>query len=162
MFKGRRAGRRRGGPRPASRRLLILGELRLDRKLGWIIAVFLILIGTIVGYNARATARGRDAALLVNIAARQRALAERYIKDVILKVDGHPADPHQDAVSLEQTAEALLYGGQVTPVQGADDLITISPYEGDWKVVAKLDQERKLLFKLVGTGDQLLQTSRTS
>src|SRR5439155_27380966 len=104
----------------------------------------------------------RAATLIVNIAARQRALSERYIKDLLLKADGQQADPLQDAQLLQQTADALLSGGRVTPVQGGEDLITIPPYRGDWKVVAKLHQEQLLLGKLVRLGDQLLSAGRAS
>jgi diguanylate cyclase (GGDEF)-like protein/PAS domain S-box-containing protein len=146
----------------ARRRLPILGDMRLDRKLGWIIALFLLLIGTIVGYNATATAHERDSTLVVNVASRQRALAERYIKDVLLKVEGLPSDPAEDAETLESTAEALLNGGEVQAVQGEDETVHISPYRGNWKVVAKLTQERVLLGRLIATGNELLRTGRTS
>jgi len=81
-----------------------LARLRLDRRFGVIVALFLVLIGLIVGYNARATAKQRDTALIINVAARQRALAERYIKDVLLKVEGYRADPQEDAAMLRDTA----------------------------------------------------------
>jgi hypothetical protein len=35
-------------------RLPILGDLRLGRRLGWVIAVLIVLVAAIVGYNARA------------------------------------------------------------------------------------------------------------
>ena len=82
--------------------------MRSGRKFGWIIALFLILIAAIVGFNARATAKERETALIINVAARQRALAERYIKDVLLKVEGFQADPQEDATQLQRTALALL------------------------------------------------------
>jgi hypothetical protein len=69
-------------------RLPILGDLRLDRQFGWVIPVFIVLVTAIVGYNARATSQERGSALVVNIAARQRALVERYTKDALLVVDG--------------------------------------------------------------------------
>src|SRR5947208_2237886 len=114
-----------------------LARLRLDQRFGVIIALFLVLIALIVGYNARATAKQRDTALVINVAARQRGLAERYIKDVVLKVDGSPSDPQEDATTMRDTAEALLAGGEVLAVQGADATVRIPPTTDDWKVVAK-------------------------
>jgi hypothetical protein len=69
-------------------RLPILGDLRLGRRLGWVIPVLIVLVTAIVGYNARAIGQQRGSALVVYTAARQRALVERYTKDVLLVVDG--------------------------------------------------------------------------
>jgi len=134
--------------------------MRSGRKFGWIIALFLILIAAIVGFNARATAKERETALIINVAARQRALAERYIKDVLLKVEGFQADPQEDATQLQRTALALLEGGEVQAVQGADATVTIHPMKGDWKTIAKLQQERMLIGKLLRTGNALLASDR--
>lgn len=136
--------------------------MRSGRKFAWIIALFLILIATIVGFNARAIAKERATALVINVAARQRALAERYIKDVLLKVEGFQADPQEDATQLQETALALLQGGKVQAVQGADATMTIHPMRGDWKTTAKLEQERRLIGKLLAAGDALLASDRGS
>ena len=55
------------------RRQSFLEDARLDRRLALIGALYLVLIASIVGYNAVAIGRERGAALIVNIAARQRA-----------------------------------------------------------------------------------------
>ncbi|HYY78601.1 MAG TPA: EAL domain-containing protein [Actinomycetes bacterium] len=140
-------------------RLPILGEVRLDRRLGWVIPVFVVLVTVMVGYNARATANQRGSALVVNIAARQRALVERYTKDVLLVVDGFQADPAQSGAVLHQTADALLDGGTVTAPQGNDNLVRI-PAARDWKVRRKLDQDRRLIEELTRTGDRLMRHRR--
>ena len=44
-------------PRRTSRRLPFLGDLRLDRRLRWIVAVYLVVIAGIVGYNAKAISK---------------------------------------------------------------------------------------------------------
>ena len=136
--------------------------MRSSKTFGWIIALFLVLITAIVGFNARAIARERASALVINVAARQRALAERYIKDVLLKVDGLQADPQEDATQLLETAIALLHGGEVQAVQGADATITIDPVQGDWKITAKLQQERSLISKLLEAGNAFLASDRGS
>jgi PAS domain S-box-containing protein len=141
-------------------RLPILGDLRLDRRLGWVIPVFIVLVTVIVGYNARATSQERGSALVVNIAARQRALVERYTKDVLLVVDGFQADPEASGAALHQTADALLDGGRVLAPQG-DDLDVEIPPARDWKVRRKLDQDRRLIDELTRTGDRLLAGGRT-
>jgi diguanylate cyclase (GGDEF)-like protein/PAS domain S-box-containing protein len=142
-------------------RFPILGDLRLDRRLGWILGLFLLLIAAIVGYNASATAAQRNSALMINVAARQRALAERYMKDVLLMASGLPADPETDAKDLRTNAQALLHGGRVLAVQGADQLVELPPYRDDWRVTAKLEEERRLLQRLIATGDRLVSMRQT-
>src|SRR5512133_1104412 len=65
-------------------RLPILGDLRLGRRLGWVLPLLIVLVAAIVGYNARAIAQQRGSALVVYTAARQRALVERYTRDVLV------------------------------------------------------------------------------
>jgi PAS domain S-box-containing protein len=137
----------------------MVGRLGSERRLGWIVGVYLLVIGAILGYNAVATANEHDAALVVNIAARQRAIAERYTKDVLLRMDGEPADPGADAQMLQHNARALLSGGTVQAVQGADGRVRIPPASSDWKVIAKLEQEQRLIDKLVATGEDVLKAS---
>jgi diguanylate cyclase (GGDEF)-like protein/PAS domain S-box-containing protein len=140
-------------------RLPILGDVRLDRRLGWVIPVFIVLVTAIVGYNAQATAHERGSALVVNIASRQRTLVERYTKDVMLVIDGFQADPDQSGAILHQTADALLNGGSVVAPQGNDDRVEI-PAQRDPKVRRKLDQDRRLIEELTRTGDDLLERGR--
>jgi diguanylate cyclase (GGDEF)-like protein/PAS domain S-box-containing protein len=139
----------------AGRRLLAPGALHLDRRIGRTLAVYLVVITVIVGYNARAIADQRGSALSVNVAARQRALAERYEKDVILTTLGIQADPGEDAQQLLANADALLHGGEVLAVQGADQEIQIRPASRDAIVVAKLNEESRLIQELIAVGDDL-------
>ena len=139
----------------AGRRLVAPGALHLDRRIGRTLAIYLVVITVIVGYNARAIADQRGSALSVNVAARQRALAERYEKDVILTTLGIQADPGADAEQLLANADALLHGGEVLAVQGADEEIQIRPASHDRLVVAKLEEENRLIQELITVGDHL-------
>jgi PAS domain S-box-containing protein len=138
------------------RRAPMVGQLGSERRLAWIVAVYLLVIAAILAYNATATGSERDAALVVNVAARQRAVAERFVKDVILRLYGYEASPQADAQTLQDNAIALLEGGTVQAVQGADAQVHIPPASSDWKVVAKLEQEQGLIGKLIATGNDLL------
>jgi PAS domain S-box-containing protein len=137
----------------------MIGRLGSERRLPWIVVAYLLVTGTILGYDASASAHQRNAALVVNVAARQRALAERFTKDVLLRVNGIQSDPQQDAETLLNTATALLTGGTVEAVQGADREVRIPPASG-WKVIAKLEQERRLIAKLITTGQDLIREGR--
>src|SRR6187402_468696 len=99
-------------------RTSFLGARTTDRRFRWILTLYLIVTAVIISYTAGAIAHQRGSALIINIASRQRALAERYVKDVVLVTDGIQADPRDDAVQLRTNAEALLEGGDVIAVHG--------------------------------------------
>jgi PAS domain S-box-containing protein len=142
-------------------RLPILGDLRLGRRLGWVIPVLIVLVTAIVGYNARAIAQQRGSALIVNTAARQRTLVERYAKDVLLVVDGLQADPEDSGEAMRQPVDVLLDGGSVRAPQGDGSRVEIPPAR-DWRVRRKLEQDRRLIDELIRTGDRLLEGGRNN
>jgi diguanylate cyclase (GGDEF)-like protein/PAS domain S-box-containing protein len=151
----------RGGSPRGSDGVSPLASLRPERRLAGIVILYLVLIAGIVGYNARGIARERGSALIVNVAARQRALAERYVKDAILVTEGVQADPGDDATQLLSNAEALLLGGEVIAVQGADSTVRIPPASDDPRVIAKLNAERQLIEEMIASGERLLRMSPT-
>ena len=140
-------------------RLPILGDLRLGRRLGWVIPVLIVLVTAIVGYNARAIGQQRGSALVVYTAARQRALVERYTKDVLLVVGGFQADPEESGEAMRQPVDVLLDGGSVRAPQGGGSRVEIAPAR-DWRVRRKLEQDRRLIDELIRTGDRLLKGGR--
>src|SRR6478672_9994697 len=93
----------------AGRRLPAPGALHLDRRIGRTLALYLVVITVIVGYNARAIADQRGSALRVNVLA----------------------------------------------VQGADEEIQIHPASHDPLVVAKLEEENRLIQELIAVGDDV-------
>ena len=130
--------------------------VRRDRGIVLTIAAFLVLIAAMVGYNVATTANQRDTALIVNITARQRTLVERYIKDVLLKVQNFKADPSESRDVLEKTATALLEGGEVAAPQGSVDArVTISGIH-EAVVRRQLEHARELISDLTALGDHVL------
>jgi PAS domain S-box-containing protein len=140
-------------------RLPILGDLRLGRRLGWVIPVLIVLVTAIVVYNARAIAQQRGSALVVYTAARQRALVERYTADVLLVVDGFKADPEESGEDVREPVDVLLDGGSVRAPQGGGQRVEIPPAR-DWRIRRKLEQDRRLIDELIRTGNRLLDGGR--
>ncbi len=136
--------------------------LRRDRATIAIVVAFIVLVGGMVGYNAWATDRERPTPLVVDLTARQRTLVERYVKDVVLKLDGVQADPQPSAKILRDTASALLDGGKVVSPQGSLDQFVTIPGATDHDVRLKLDHERTLINELLRRGSALLAAGRTS
>lgn len=139
----------------------VLGVGRLDRRVGFMIAMFPLLIGGIVGYGAKETSKVARDIRVISLAGGQRALAERYIKDVLLVTDGRRAAPSEDALQLWSNAWTLLHG-RPDEVGGVSQADPIEPASTDPRIVAKLEQERKLIGDLIAQGHVLLATPKTS
>jgi diguanylate cyclase (GGDEF)-like protein/PAS domain S-box-containing protein len=101
------------------------------------------------------TKRSQHRASVVEVAARQRTLAERYVKEVLLAREGARVDPRFTASILARSADALLHGGTAPPVYGDDDETKLSSAT-DATLRAQLGQERRLVVDLTNTGNALL------
>src|SRR5262249_40868464 len=136
----------------------VLGVGRLDRRVGFMILLFPLLIATIVGYGARETSKVARDIRVISLAGGQRALAERYIKDVLLVTAGRAADPSQDASQLAANASVLLHGDPT----GAVTFEPTLPATTDFRVVAKLTQEQRLIDRLIAMGNRLVTIPQSS
>jgi diguanylate cyclase (GGDEF)-like protein/PAS domain S-box-containing protein len=105
--------------------------------------------------SIRATARSQHRAAILEVAARQRTLAERYVNDVLLVRDGAQADPNTIASLLNESATVLLQGGQAPGVEGDDDETELSA-SSDPIVRAQLIQQQRLVHDLSATGAAVL------
>jgi|GEM_PF-1463314 PAS domain S-box len=123
-----------------------------------IIGMFLLIIGSMVGYNVVATNRERPTALVVQVTARQNTLVERYIKDTLLVLQGRKADPAASERVLRRTADALLDGGVITAPGGNPDQRVRIPAVTGAAARTKLTHERTLIGQLLASGEGLLAT----
>ncbi len=142
-------------PRRRKRGSALPGDLRTDRRVRAILAGYLVVVTAIVAYTSISIAEEQGSALVVNIAARQRALADRYVSDILLVTNGFAADPSDAAEDLRENAALLLGGGTGISVHGADLEIDVDP-ASDPRVIAKLQQDQRLIEKLIGIGEDLL------
>ncbi|TML93700.1 MAG: EAL domain-containing protein [Actinobacteria bacterium] len=120
-----------------------------------ILATFALFSATSVGMSIGATQRSQHRAAVVQVAARQRTLAERYVQEVLLTRAGIQSDPEYLASLLRESARSLLDGGTAPAVNGDDDEIVVEPARGS-VVRAQLSQERRLVADLTATGSALL------
>ncbi|MCU1369756.1 MAG: hypothetical protein JWO77_950 [Ilumatobacteraceae bacterium] len=137
------------------RRTLRPFEAQGRRAIAAILATFVVFSAASVTLSIRATERSRDRASVVQVAARQRTLAERYVQEVVLVLNGTQADPEALAEVLTASADALLDGGTAPAVNGDDDEVVLHPVTGA-VVRAQLLQERRLVRDLVAYGEALL------
>jgi diguanylate cyclase (GGDEF)-like protein/PAS domain S-box-containing protein len=125
------------------------------RAVGAILATFALCSTVSVALSIWATSRSQYKASVLEVAERQRTLAERYVKEVLLARDGEQADPAYVAGLLERSSRALLNGNTAPAVNGDDDETTLSAATGS-VVRAQLRQERRLVHDLTATGSALL------
>jgi len=138
-------------PSPAFQRL----ARRNRRVVAAILFTFALSSALTVGLSIRSTTRSEDKAAVVEIAGRQRTLAERYVEQVLLAREGVQADPEVIARNLRASAKALLDGGTAPAVAGDDDDTKLTAEHG---AVARsqLEQEILLADDLTATGAALL------
>ena len=128
---------------------------RARRTIVPILLTFALVAALSAAVSVWATGHSRHRASLLQVAARQRTLAERYVADVELVRNGQTADPGRTATLLAASAKALLDGGQAPAVEGDDDETTL-PAVTDPEARAQLMQEQRLVADLSRTGQAVL------
>jgi diguanylate cyclase (GGDEF)-like protein/PAS domain S-box-containing protein len=105
--------------------------------------------------SIHATAKSQHRAGVLEVAARQRTLAERYVNEVLLVRSGAQADPAATASILQKSAAVLLAGGEAPQVEGDDDETDLSAAT-DPVVRSQLLQQQRLVGDLSATGEAVL------
>lgn len=124
--------------------------------MAFILVLFAVTSVTSVGVSALRTVRAQHRAVLIEVAARQRTLAERYVSDVLVRRSGHAADPARTALWLRLSGQALLNGGRAPGVDGDDDETVIPGAAGE-RERAQLRQALRLINDLTATGQAILE-----
>src|SRR5437870_11328953 len=120
-----------------------------------ILLTFALFSAISVFLTISATRRSQHRAAVVEVAARQRTLAERYVNDVLLVRAGEAADPAATGRILMRSAGALLDGGTAPAVNGDDDSLRL-PAAAGTVIRRQLEQERRLAVDLTAAGSALL------
>jgi diguanylate cyclase (GGDEF)-like protein/PAS domain S-box-containing protein len=125
----------------------------------WLLAAipltFLVTAAVGIVVTLTLSARARDRAAVVQVAARQRTLAERYLNELLLAKAGQQADPQTIGADLNESAHALLEGGTVPAVNGDDDDMSVDAATGT-VLRRQLEEQVKLIADLRGSGQALL------
>ncbi|MDP9284521.1 MAG: PAS domain S-box protein, partial [Actinomycetota bacterium] len=128
---------------------------RARRTIIAIVLTFALVSTLSAAVSVWSTGRSKHRAAVVEVAARQRTLAERYVEEVLLVRSGVAADPGHIAADLSQSARALLDGGTAPSVIGDDDETTLGATT-DAVVRAELEQEQRLVTDLTAAGRAFL------
>jgi diguanylate cyclase (GGDEF)-like protein/PAS domain S-box-containing protein len=136
-------------------------QARGRRSIAAILLTFAIFSAVSVSLSIRATSRSKHQATVVQMAGRQRTLAEHYVNDVLLARGGAESDPGNTARLLKSSVRALLRGGTAPAANGDDDEAEVSAVR-DASVRAQLEQEQRLIADLTATGRAMLAGSPVS
>jgi diguanylate cyclase (GGDEF)-like protein/PAS domain S-box-containing protein len=120
-----------------------------------ILGTFAVIFGLSVALSIITTNRSRGRAAVVQVADRQRTLAERYVQSILLVRAGRRADPAALASVLRSSASALLDGGTAGAVPGDDDEMKLPLAHGQ-VLRAQLAQEKRLANDLTSLGAAML------
>ncbi|MDP9259438.1 MAG: EAL domain-containing protein [Actinomycetota bacterium] len=115
-----------------------------------IIAMFALFSAISVALSIRETSRSHHRATVVEIAGRQRTLAERYVRETMRVESGVQADPATTATLLRISADALIDGGRAPAVNGDDDETALPAATGLAR--RQLLQARRLVNDLTASG----------
>jgi len=125
------------------------------RAIPAIVLTFALMSALTIWLSIRATGSSQNRAVVVEVAGRQRTLAERYVKEVLLRRLGEQADPRYISSLLSTSARALLDGGTAPAVNGDDD-DTALPAATGGELRAQLTQEARLVTDLSNVGASVL------
>src|SRR3954466_16406783 len=95
-----------------------------------IMLVFALYSGLSLLLSERTTTGSEHKASVLEVAARQRKLTERYAKEALLSMAGAPSPSRPVAHDLKRSAAALLDGGLAPDVPGDDDELQLAPLRG--------------------------------
>ena len=120
-----------------------------------IVVTFALILAASAAVSIWSTGKSRNRAAVVEIAGRQRTLAERYVTQILLVRAGAQASPQRTGQLLTQSVNALLNGGTAPAVEGDDDEVALQP-ETDRHIRAEIVEQSKLIHDLIATGNAFL------
>jgi diguanylate cyclase (GGDEF)-like protein/PAS domain S-box-containing protein len=120
-----------------------------------IVVTFALILAASAAVSIWSTAKSRNRAAVVEIAGRQRTLAERYVTQLLLVRGGEQASPQRTGVLLTQSVNALLNGGTAPAVEGDDDDVMLER-ETDPRIRAEIVEQQKLIRDLLANGNAFL------
>jgi diguanylate cyclase (GGDEF)-like protein/PAS domain S-box-containing protein len=125
------------------------------RAIAAILLTITLVSALSVGLSIWSTTRSQHQAAVVEVAARQRTLAERYVEEILLVRAGERADPASIASALRRSARALLHGEVAPGLAGDDDETRVARQTGSL-ARRQLEQASRLVTDLTAAGGALL------
>jgi methyl-accepting chemotaxis protein len=122
-------------------------KITLRRKLIIVAGLFTMVLGGLIVFNATILDAQKEAGTVGGLAARQRTLTQRFMKDVLLAGMGQQADPEVSARLLKESIAVLLDGGQL-PGAEQTGLQGQMPATRNAEIRAKLNEQATLVRQM--------------
>ncbi len=126
-----------------------------SRPIVAIFVTFALVSAATIFVSVHSTKASEHRTTVIQIAARQRTLAERFVAETLLAREGRAADPAYTSRAMAASAAALLGGGTAPAVNGDDDETTLPPAENA-STQAQFELEQRLVADLTATGEAVL------
>lgn len=139
--------------RPSLRPITVAGSG--SRPIAAIFATFALISAATIFVSVHATKGSEHRTTVIQIAARQRTLAERYVSETLLVREGRQADPAYTAGVMAASAAALIGGGTAPAVEGDDDETVLPPPENA-TTQRQFALDQRLVGDLTATGEAIL------
>ena len=117
--------------------------------------MFALFSALSVGLSIRATSRSHHRATVVEVAGRQRTLAERYVREVHARAQRRAGRPRHDRDAAPRRAPTRLINGGVAPAVDGDDDETALPAADRAGRGASSMQEQRLVERPDRDGQRL-------
>ena len=133
------------------------GRLRVGRKIGLIVALFLAAIAGIIASTIMWLQGTETDSVVMDILTRQRSLAQTYVIDSILVSQGQTAEPEYWSRIYRESLEGLRNGGKVTFELKKEEKVLLPPAPSQ-EIRDKLSEASGLFDELTSMAGQFTGT----
>lgn len=125
-----------------------------------IITLYILTMLGMLGYTVFTFQSQRSDAVLIDLAGRQRMLNTRHMMQIFLVSQGLEADFHFTRRVLDQTLQALTYGGEAI-INLGNQKVEVLPSAATQAIREKLDEQKALIQEFTAKADAFLKIHPT-
>ena len=133
-----------------------LGAPSIGRALLTLTTVFILTLFGILLYTVTTIQNQKLDSVMLDLAGRQRMLNQRLMKEVLLTTQGIPADYLFTRNILNQTLEALMFGGEAVVNLSTAEKVTLPPAPTQ-NILQVLGDQKTLISEFSAKTDRLLK-----
>ncbi|MDH5295612.1 MAG: type IV pili methyl-accepting chemotaxis transducer N-terminal domain-containing protein, partial [Nitrospirota bacterium] len=133
-----------------------LGAPSIGRALLTLTTVFILTLFGILLYTVTTIQNQKLDSVMLDLAGRQRMLNQRIMKEVLLTTQGIPADYLFTRNILNQTLEALMFGGEAVVNLSTAEKVTLPPAPTQ-NILQVLGEQKTLISEFSAKTDRLFK-----
>ncbi len=132
-----------------------LGSLSIGQALLVLTTVFVLTLFGILLYTIITIHHQKLDGVIVDLAGRQRMLNQQHMKQILLTAQGIPTDYHVTRHTLNQTLDALMFGGSVSVNGKTGETVALPPAPNP-KIFSVLEEQKTLVAAFTERADAFL------